>query len=177
VVSQAPPPRSNPVNPAPPVTTTFLEPIIKHPSNIRETGSCITLFGKSLSRYFKENPAGSKKPSAKGAAYLQSYEHQKTSHPPQHDFNILCVCYMCTPYIIMASKTISLSEEAYEQLKSKKQKGESFSTVIKRLVKKRPLTAFAGAWRDLEEEKITEIKNILKREKEISLEEKRSRME
>jgi len=77
----------------------------------------------------------------------------------------------------MASKTISLSEEAYEQLKSKKQKGESFSTVIKRLVKKRPLTAFAGAWRDLEEEKITEIKNILKREKEISLEEKRSRME
>ncbi|MFQ5887095.1 MAG: antitoxin VapB family protein [Candidatus Hydrothermarchaeales archaeon] len=74
----------------------------------------------------------------------------------------------------MASKTISLSEEAYEKLKAEKSKGESFSKVVKRLIKKRPLPAFAGAWKDLEEEKIEEIKNILKREREISLAGKRS---
>ena len=78
-------------------------------------------------------------------------------------------------YTHMSSKTISLSEEAYEKLKAEKHLGESFSKTVKRLVKKRPLTAFAGAWSDLEEEKIEEIKNILKKEREISFKEKSSR--
>ncbi|MFQ6137253.1 MAG: antitoxin VapB family protein [Candidatus Hydrothermarchaeales archaeon] len=77
----------------------------------------------------------------------------------------------------MTSKTISLSEEAYEKLKAEKRRGESFSKVVNRLVKKRPLPAFAGAWRDLEEDRIEEIKSILKREREISLEGKRSWVE
>lgn len=79
--------------------------------------------------------------------------------------------------VYMTSKTISLSEEAYEKLKAEKRRGESFSKVVNRLVKKRPLPAFAGAWRDLEEDRIEEIKSILKREREISLEGKRSWVE
>lgn len=75
----------------------------------------------------------------------------------------------------MASKTISLSEEAYGKLMAEKRRGESFSEVVKRLAEKRPLTSFAGAWRDLGEEKIEEIKNILKKEREISLARKRLR--
>jgi Uncharacterized ACR, COG1753. len=33
----------------------------------------------------------------------------------------------------MSSKTVSIDEEAYEQLKTRKKEGESFSDVVKRL--------------------------------------------
>ncbi len=76
--------------------------------------------------------------------------------------------------VYMKIKTISLSEEAYRKLKAEKRKGESFSEVVKRITNKKPLSAFAGAWGDLEEERIEEIKNILKKEREISLSRKSS---
>lgn len=46
----------------------------------------------------------------------------------------------------MATKTISLDEEAYEQLTSQKRAGESFSDVVKRLAGERSWTEVAGIW-------------------------------
>ena len=49
----------------------------------------------------------------------------------------------------MTSKTISVSEDAYELLKKMKLKGESFTQTIKRLAKRRRLTDCAGLWSDV----------------------------
>lgn len=45
----------------------------------------------------------------------------------------------------MGSRTISLSEDAYEALRSLKQPGESFSDVVRRLARRRSLLELAGA--------------------------------
>ena len=45
----------------------------------------------------------------------------------------------------MASRTISLSEDAYEVLLASKRPGESFSDVVRRLARRRSLTDLAGA--------------------------------
>ncbi len=44
----------------------------------------------------------------------------------------------------MSTKTISVTDEAYGRLNSKKKEKESFSEVILRLTGKRSLTEFAG---------------------------------
>jgi Predicted nucleic acid-binding protein, contains PIN domain len=44
----------------------------------------------------------------------------------------------------MPTKTVSLDEEAYEQLKARKQEGESFSQVVKRLAGERSWSEVAG---------------------------------
>ncbi len=52
----------------------------------------------------------------------------------------------------MASKTVALDAEAYELLKRQKRSDESFSDAVKRLARpRRPITAYAGMWRDLTE--------------------------
>ena len=53
----------------------------------------------------------------------------------------------------MATKTITISLEAYKRLKMEKMEGESFSDVILRLTErgKRDLIEFAGAWKEAEE--------------------------
>ena len=44
----------------------------------------------------------------------------------------------------MATKTISITEEAYERLRLKKEKNESFTDVINRITGKRSLLELAG---------------------------------
>jgi predicted CopG family antitoxin len=44
----------------------------------------------------------------------------------------------------MATKTISITEEAYERLKSKKKGNESFTEVILRMTNKKSILDFAG---------------------------------
>ena len=55
------------------------------------------------------------------------------------------------------SKTLTVSEEAYEKLASKKESGESFSDVIKRITGKSNLIELAGVLSNAEAEKIKAI--------------------
>ncbi len=50
----------------------------------------------------------------------------------------------------MATKTVALDEEAYELLRRAKRSDESFSSTVKRLAHpRRPLSDFAGMWKDM----------------------------
>ncbi len=44
----------------------------------------------------------------------------------------------------MATKTLTITEEAYERLRKQKGRDESFSELILRITGRRPLTDFAG---------------------------------
>ena len=64
-------------------------------------------------------------------------------------------------YIYMATKTISIMEDAYEVLARKKYKNESFSDVIRRIFKKkRDIMKLAGTLNITDEEAIEMKKNI-----------------
>ncbi len=68
----------------------------------------------------------------------------------------------------MMTKVISLSNEAYTELKKRKGRSESFSDVIIRMTRERQMSSlleFKGAWvgRDLDE-----IEKVLKRDREAS---------
>lgn len=54
----------------------------------------------------------------------------------------------------MTSKTISVSEDAYELLKKMKLKGESFTEAIRRLARRRRLADCAGLWSDVSEKEM-----------------------
>ncbi len=47
-------------------------------------------------------------------------------------------------YMYMATKTISITKEAYDRLRARKGPEESFSDVILRLTERRPLAEYAG---------------------------------
>lgn len=54
----------------------------------------------------------------------------------------------------MTSKTISVSEDAYDLLKKMKLKGESFTETIRRLAKRRRIADCAGLWSDVPDEEM-----------------------
>jgi len=47
-------------------------------------------------------------------------------------------------YTYMATKTISITREAYDRLRARKGRNESFTDVILRLTDRKPLAAYAG---------------------------------
>jgi len=59
----------------------------------------------------------------------------------------------------MATKTISITEEAYERLRIQKGKKESFTDVINRITGKRSLLELAGI---LSEEEANKLENHIK---------------
>lgn len=61
----------------------------------------------------------------------------------------------------MTSKTISVSEDAYDLLKKMKLKGESFTETIRRLAKRRRLTDCAGLWSDVPEEEMEALRSSI----------------
>lgn len=56
----------------------------------------------------------------------------------------------------MGTKTISLDEDAYEELRARKREGESFSDVVKRIVGERSWTEVTGILSDSEAETLDE---------------------
>ena len=62
----------------------------------------------------------------------------------------------------MATKTITIMEDAYALLKQEKTKDESFSDVIRKVIpKKKSIWDFAGAWSDVPDEKIEELHKFI----------------
>ncbi len=62
-------------------------------------------------------------------------------------------------------KTISLSGTTYRKLRAEKRQGESFNTVIERLLAMRqpPRSKYAGAWKPISEEELEEVRARLER--------------
>ena len=68
---------------------------------------------------------------------------------------------MCT-HMCMATKTISIMEDAYRILLGRKMKGESFSEVIRReLSRRRNVLEFSGVWKDMGDKEINKMKKNL----------------
>jgi len=64
----------------------------------------------------------------------------------------------------MGTKTITLSEDAYNLLKAEKMEGESFSDVVRRLIQgRKTLSRYAGAWKDMPAAKKEEILRSINR--------------
>ncbi len=67
-------------------------------------------------------------------------------------------------YIHMPTRTITITEEAYERLKARKEEKDSFSNVIIKLTKKGRLMDFAGMLTEKEadeaEERIREARKL-----------------
>jgi len=70
----------------------------------------------------------------------------------------------------MPTRTISVSEDAYELLKKLRLKDETFTDTIKRLAKRRKLTDCAGAWSDIPKEEMEEYWASIREHKEKALE-------
>ena len=59
------------------------------------------------------------------------------------------------------TKTISVTDDAYEALTREKRDGESFTDVIIRLTKRARLSDFAGIWKDIPESDLKEAQRKL----------------
>ncbi len=64
------------------------------------------------------------------------------------------------------TKTIAVSDDVYEMLSKAKMKGESFSDVIKRLLKRQKISDVPKILDDSEAE---EIRKLIERQKEVDL--------
>ena len=65
----------------------------------------------------------------------------------------------------MATKTISITEEAYERLKTRKNENDSFSEVIYKITGKRSLLEIAGS---LSKEEASKVEEEIKKERDLS---------
>lgn len=68
--------------------------------------------------------------------------------------------------VLVMTKVISLSEKAYETLKSMKKSGESFSEVVLRVAakeRKKSIMEFAGSWKG---DDIDEVFSIVLKDRE-----------
>ena len=62
----------------------------------------------------------------------------------------------------MATKTISIMDDAYEMLKALKTPEESFSDEIRRLTSaKGSIMEFAGAWKDISDKEAKKMENAI----------------
>lgn len=69
----------------------------------------------------------------------------------------------------MPVRTVTITEDAYAALAALKREGESFSEVIRRLTRgNRSLLEFAGAWKDVPEEKLRRFFAFLEAGDELS---------
>jgi predicted CopG family antitoxin len=69
----------------------------------------------------------------------------------------------------MATKTISIMDDAYMLLLRNKMKNESFSDVIRRsFEKKKDIMRHAGAWKDMSDDEVRELKENIKKIRESS---------
>ena len=69
----------------------------------------------------------------------------------------------------MTSKTLSVTEDVYHLLAREKFKNESFSQVIKRLVRSRgKISDCAGLWGNLTEEDVKDLKDQIKKLRQSS---------
>ena len=77
-------------------------------------------------------------------------------------------------YLIVMTKVISISEEAYNQLSELKEDNDSFSKVVLRIakkVKKVSLLEFAGKWKGNKSEVDRIFKEIAQERKNVKLRE------
>ena len=62
----------------------------------------------------------------------------------------------------MSTKTITIMEDAYKLLSVRKYKNESFSDVIRRMVReKKDIMRFAGAWKNVSDNEIKDMKKTI----------------
>ena len=75
---------------------------------------------------------------------------------------------MCI-HMCMGTKTISIMNDAYNILKSRKHEHESFSDVIRKITRnKRDIMEFAGAWKNISEEDAEKMKRNISLLRKIS---------
>ena len=68
----------------------------------------------------------------------------------------MCMC------ICMGTKTISIMNDTYNILKSRKHKNESFSDVIRRITNKNDIMQFAGILKNISDEDAEDAKKYIK---------------
>ena len=71
--------------------------------------------------------------------------------------------------MFMATKTITITEDAYKALASDKNGGESFSEVLLRTHKKKgDISRFIGAWKHIPDRVIEDMKKDIERRRKIA---------